>query len=165
MTDKQIAQFVINNGKTYKPAILPADIDRGNPGDCFDWVALQVTRHPEYKYVEGLANTPNDPSYYTLHAWLTDGEHAFDPTWMATDGDGVERAVPAHYIGIEIDINDVIRFLKVTGYKSLIANGHRAPELWHDIMGRTIGKMGLLKNTRKIEGYKPTLMIMDEYHD
>lgn len=145
MSEKNLAQFIINNGHTYTPALLPADIERGKVGDCFDWCALQASKNKQYKYVEGLASTPDDPEFYTLHAWLTDGDKAFDPTWQAFDNDGVQHPVPSHYFGIEIDIYDVHRFMKATGYKSLLANGHRAPELWHDIMGRTIGRMGIIK--------------------
>lgn len=115
--------------KTYTPALLPGRIKRGPVGMCFDICALTCMRQREFTYVEGLATDPSDPDNVILHAWVTDGVHAFDPTWDAIDDDGLHHPVPSLYQGIEMDIMLVAKFMKTTGYQCVIANHHRAPEL------------------------------------
>lgn len=126
---KKDVKLIITRGKTYKPALLPLNIERGKLSECFDWCALQAMKHPEYSYVEGLASNPEDPENYILHAWLTDGVHAYDPTWQATKGID-EKPVPSHYIGIEMPTLKVLMFMQATGYQGVIANRWRAPKLW-----------------------------------
>lgn len=127
-------------GQEFTPALLPADIPRGPVGTCFDWNALQCARlYPKYQYVEGIATNPEDPKKWVLHAWLTDGENAFDPTWMATrDADGKEFPVPSRYIGIIMPIHDVATFMRMTEYQGVLANRHRAPEIVKNILGVSI---------------------------
>jgi hypothetical protein len=40
---------------------------------------------------------------------------------------------PFHYIGIEIDIHTVHKFMKLTGYQGILGNRHRAPEFWKQL--------------------------------
>lgn len=135
MTDRQIANFVLKYGKQYTPAVLPADIQRGEPGKCFDWCAATAAKsyrfqNGRYRYVEGIASIPGEPENFTNHAWLTDGIHAFDPTWMSTDKDDVEHPVPSYYIGVEMDILDVGEFMVTTEYQGIMYNSWRSPEIW-----------------------------------
>lgn len=125
-----IRGIVSKQGIQYKPALLPKDIERGQPGDCFDWCMMQVLNNRDYRYVEGVAQDPTDPSNWVYHAWLTDGVHAFDPTWQAVDNNGIEHAVPTIHVGIEFDIKEVAEFVSVTEYKAVLANKWRAPELF-----------------------------------
>lgn len=133
--DDSTRTLVVMWGKKYKPAILPADIKRGKLGMCFDWCALQTAElNPKYRYVEGIASSPEDNNQWILHAWMTDGVHAFDPTWSATqDFSGKEVPMPSEYIGIEFNIFQVFNFMKLTGYQGLLANRWRAPEFWDSI--------------------------------
>lgn len=139
---KETANFirgvVTKRGKHYKPALLPAGIKRGRPGDCFDWCMIQAMQHPEYRYVEGLAQDPDDLENFVYHAWLTDGKHAFDPTWMAIDNNGKEREMPIMYLGIELDMMEVAKFVSATEYKAVLANHWRAPELSKPMIERFI---------------------------
>lgn len=114
--------------KVYIPAPLPVEIERGPVGKCFDWSALQAAKlHPKYKYVEGIAEIEGQ---WGLHAWLSDGIQAFDPTW-AVYRDGVEtrEAPPAKYIGIEMDIKKVAKFMTTTKYQGVLGNYWRNPTL------------------------------------
>lgn len=138
-TKKLVRQY----GKEYTSAVLPADIKRGPPTKCFDWCALQAAlfsknrKDGKYRYVEGFAADP-ETGHWILHAWLTDGEHAFDPTWLAFyDSDNKEAPLPTYYYGIEIPITSVWRFMKKTGYQSLLGNRWRDPELVDTILERT----------------------------
>lgn len=130
-----IAKVVLAHGKTYKPALLPDNLLRGPVGQCFDWCALESVKHPEYRYVEGLASSPEDEDDYLVHAWLTDGTHAFDPTWHA-DVAGVEKPMPAHYIGIEFTRTELLTFMRSTGYQGVLANHWRNIPLWLKILDR-----------------------------
>lgn len=122
--------LILSKGKQYTPALLPADIPRGKLHDCFDHCAIAAAKNfRKYKYVEGLARHPLKPEEWILHAWLTDGTHAFDPTWQCFDQDKVEQPVPTIYIGLEIDLLALANFMKVTGYKSIFANAWRNPAL------------------------------------
>lgn len=133
-TDRQIATLVVKRGKFYRSSVLPKDIPRGDVGICFDWCALQAAKNRKYRYVEGLASNPENPEDWLLHAWLTDGENAYDPTWSAKDDDGVEHPVPSQYLGIEMDIEKVANFMTTTGYQGVIANHYRNEQIWKEIL-------------------------------
>mgnify|MGYP001606830667 CR=1 FL=1 len=45
------------------------------------------------------------------------------------DKDNNERAVPTRYVGIEMNMRGVAKFLKEVGYKGVLANAWRNPEL------------------------------------
>ncbi len=134
-----IMSLLSKYGREYRRAVLPKDINRGPTGKCFDWCALQAAAHHKqggkYRYVEGIASDPERPGEWILHAWLTDGIHAFDPTWAAIhDVTGKEVPIPARYIGIEMPILKVARFMNITGYQSAIGNHWRAPGPFEDIL-------------------------------
>lgn len=130
--DRTTKIIVLQLGQEYEPAVLPSDIPRGQVGNCFDWCALQTAKlHPKYGYVEGIVSNPENPKEWVLYGWMTDGVHAFDPTWNAIkDVTGKEVPMPSVYIGIGFDIRAVRDFIKLTGYQGILANRKRAPELW-----------------------------------
>jgi hypothetical protein len=125
--DLQTARRIQKFGKEYKPALLPPDLRRGRVGWCFDDSIIQLTDEKlrqKYRYVEGIArSTPDEP--LTLHAWLTDGIHAYDPTWWAFGLQNEPRVVPGFYLGIEMPALDVMRFMSATTYQGVISNGWR----------------------------------------
>lgn len=125
-----IVEWLKKNGKLYTPALCPADIKRGSVGECFDQSTV-VALDGKYHYVEGIALRPGTEDDWILHAWLTDesGKLAYDPTWRAYGPDTLERAVPTTYIGVEMPIEDVARFMLSTRYASLFANAWRMPDL------------------------------------
>lgn len=133
---EQLAIRLLEIGKHYEPALLPKGIKRWPIGRCFDACLMTALEHPELRYVEGVAmcyvkgrNRKKLRGQWILHAWLTDGEHAYDPTWKALDPEGNEQPMPAVYIGVEMDARAVADFCVETEYAGVIANRHRAPEL------------------------------------
>lgn len=122
----ELILFFMKHGKQYTPALLPADIKRGAVGTCFDTSAVNALDR-KYRYVEGIAMSPR--SYdWILHAWLTDGERAYDPTWRALNAQGEEVPVPSAYVGVELEIEAVAGFMLSTEYASVLANAWRDPE-------------------------------------
>lgn len=136
LLDNDTMQLIHKLGREYKPALLPADVTRGRVGWCFDDCAIRALQSKgKYRYVEGLAVTVRSPEP-RLHAWLTDGENAFDPTWMAMKDDtGEEFPIPGAYLGIEMPIELVAKFMVDTGYQGVLANRHRLPALVEEILG------------------------------
>lgn len=136
--DRTTKKIVLIMGKEYEPALLPADIPRGKEGNCFDWCALQTAKlFPKYQYVEGITTNPEHPDEWVLHAWMTDGTHAFDPTWNAIqDYSGKEVPMPSAYCGIAFNMRDVRDFMTETGYQGILANRARDIELWKRIKKR-----------------------------
>ena len=113
-------------GKSYTPALLPSDIIRGKLGFCFDTsVMVAFTSRGKYRYVEGMAQDPAQDGKWILHGWVTDGVHAFDPTWQALDDNGNQQILPVEYIGIELPMAEVLRFMRKTGYQGVLANQAR----------------------------------------
>ena len=161
--DNGTLQIIAIKGKEYKPAPLAEDIEDGPTGLCFDWCALQAAKsrrfqNGKYRYVEGMATDP-DTGAWILHAWLTDGEHAFDPTWPVIDSKGqVVRNVapPCRYIGIELDIRAVHKFMKKTGYQGVLANRWRWPDF-----ARTV----IFGIEPKMQGVHADLVIIDDMTD
>lgn len=122
-----IVKFIKKNGRLYTPAITPKDITRGAIGECFDTSAANALEE-KYIYVEGIALRPGTENEWILHAWLTDGKMAYDPTWKA-DFQGQEIPVPTTYLGIPMAIKDVAKFMLETRYASIFANAFRNPKL------------------------------------
>lgn len=119
----------MKHGKQYIPALPPKSMHRGIVGDCFDICLVNALTNPALRYVEGMAMNPKVEGEWILHAWLTDGEHAFDPTWKAFTEDNEEVPLPTYYIGFEMETPKVAAFVKATGYKSVVDNSWRNPEL------------------------------------
>lgn len=133
---EKIIEKVLIHGKTYQPAMLPNELQgrRGRVGDCFDHT-LVVSLTTEYKYVEGIAKRPTTGDW-VLHAWLTDGQHAFDLTWgVEFRKGGVLFPLPTEYIGIEIDKEGVVDFLRAVKYKSVLHNGWRDEQRSEKLLG------------------------------
>lgn len=124
---EELIMYIVERGKEYAPALCPDDIHRGAVGSCFDTSTVNALEK-KYRYVEGVVTHPKTGEP-VLHAWLTDGIRAYDPTWRAFDNDGKEIPVPTEYIGIEMPIEDVARFMLSTKYASILANAWRNPEL------------------------------------
>jgi hypothetical protein len=96
-----------------------------------------VASNGKYQYVEGIASDPTNHSWI-LHAWLTDGIHAFDPTWSYYDEKNERRVnlqLPSAYVGIIMPINKVVDFMRATTYQGVIPNRHRAPLLAKELIG------------------------------
>lgn len=127
---RQILRIVITHGKDYESALLPDDIEPGPLGQCYDWCFFQAVKNRKYRYVEGLAIDPRNGEVI-LHAWLTDGIYAFDPTWHALDEFDKKVPIPYDYLGIEMDILHVHAFMKSTGYQGVLGNRWRNPGLAH----------------------------------
>ncbi len=123
---------VLQHGRRYIPAAPPADLKDFPPGKCFDgaWMNAYLT-DGRYTYVEGLALNPDTHDEWIHHAWVTDGVHAYDPTWHRTvNATGEKLAVTTVYIGIPMDMMAVARFVKGTnGYVSVMGNRHRNKKL------------------------------------
>ena len=121
----------MSKGKSYIPAIAPKHLERGKVGDCFDTCVLAAVRHG-VKYVEGAARNPLTKEWI-LHAWVTDGVHAWDLTWQANIN-GVEQPVPTEYIGLEMDTRLVVDFMRATKYKGILDNAWRDLERVNKIL-------------------------------
>lgn len=120
----RIINFLEQHGKRYKPALCPEFIERGKVGECYEMSLAMAYINKQVRYVEGIAVAP-DTKEWILHAWVTDGEHAYDPTWRAFNGDKHEVPVPTVYIGIELDTDLSLEFFVSTGYKGIFANYKR----------------------------------------
>lgn len=118
----ELGTWIVQNGRSYVPAICPDDIQRGPCGLCFDTSILNAYR-TGYRYVEGMAFMRTQ-GFFALHAWVTDGTHAYDPTWRAYK-DKVEVPMPTVYIGVELDTARVVEFMSKTDYSGVIANAWR----------------------------------------
>lgn len=134
----EIEAMINRYGKSFTPALCPPDITRGPGGACFEISLINILLSDKYTYVEGKArrSTTGD---WVGHAWLTDGVHAFDPTWMGvsidrnTDDGQVEKAElsphPGPYFGIPMPRRFVLGFHGATGgYCGVLWNRHLAPK-------------------------------------
>lgn len=127
-------ELVFQHGKKYQSALLPPDIQTGPVGMCFDWSMLECMRLKErYRYVEGLAKDPEDKKW-ELHAWLTDGIHAFDATWHGRRPLKPGTHPKTKYIGIEMPLLSVILFVKATQYQGVIPNREKYPYTLQQIL-------------------------------
>jgi len=125
---KEHMEYIVDKGIEFIPELLPVDIKRHPIGTCFDACAIEAINNRKYSYVEGICKPINGD--WTLHAWLSDGSHAFDPTWQTIDNrTGKEIPFAGVYIGIEMDVIEVAKFMKETGYQGVIANRWRNEEL------------------------------------
>lgn len=130
------AQKIIHEkGKRHYSATLPKEIPRGPVGDCFDWCIVVALKFPQYEYVEGIVYNPIAKKWI-YHAWLTDGTHAFDPTWKAVNDDGAEIPLHMmHYIGVQMDKTKVADFMRETEYKAVLKNYWRNKDLARAAVG------------------------------
>jgi hypothetical protein len=119
-----VEQYLLKHGTRYTPIVPPEDVIRGKLGTCFDTSILNAIVGGKYRYVEGMAFS-RTMGVWCLHAWLTDGEHAIDPTWRAYDN-GEEMPMPTVYIGIELETKAVAKFMLATEYQGVIANAWRS---------------------------------------
>ena len=130
---EEILEYVKRYGKKYVPAVRPADLPLMEMHKCFDnCVAAALKLKGKYKYVEGFAVDPTT-GHYLAHAWLSDGIHAFDLTWAAFM-QGEEMPVPTEYVGIELNIEAVVKFMRETTYCAVLINNWRAKDLAEEAM-------------------------------
>lgn len=120
----RILNYLETYGKHYKPAICPGFIKHGKVGECYDTSLAMAYINKQVRYCEGIALRP-DTKEWVLHAWVTDGEYAYDPTWRAFDNEKHEVPIPTTYIGIEIETDLALDFFVSTGYKGILANYKR----------------------------------------
>lgn len=132
-SDKDVYEFMLKHGKRYIPRLLPHDIPRGKFAHCFDNCA-KVALDRKYRYVEGVAQNPKTGEWI-MHAWLTDGKYAYDPTWKAYDDAGQEIPFPSLYIGREMEVERVAAFMMQTQYAGIFPNAHRAPRAAREAIG------------------------------
>jgi hypothetical protein len=88
--------FVLRHGKVYAPRPMPPEMWTGAPKHCYG-NSIILAAKDGFHYVEGFA-IPNFEEKVVMtfeHAWCTDGQFAFDPTWFNPG-----RA----YIGVEFSI-------------------------------------------------------------
>ena len=130
--DKKLEKIILEKGKNYIPKLAPKNIKRGKVGDCFDTSIIAALKH-NLKYVEGMARNPHTGEWI-LHAWVSDGVHAFDLTWYAENAYGEMFAVQTEYVGVEMDTMLVCDFMKATGYKSVFNNAWRDQERANKIL-------------------------------
>lgn len=142
MTDQELINRILLQGRQYQSALLPKGVTRGPIGKCFDITLLNAMHNRSLRYVEGVAMTyagtdklAKLKGRWILHAWLTDGTHAFDPTWRALDPQGNEVAMPTAYVGIEMDTMAVAHFVLTTKYSGVLANADKNPELAREAVG------------------------------
>jgi hypothetical protein len=143
MPEEPLLNRILQDGKQYEPALLPKGVARGKVGKCFDTCLIEALKNPKLRYVEGVAmcyagkdQLEKLKGTWILHAWLTDGKHAYDPTWLARDGEEKEQPMPAVYVGFEMDTEAVARFVHATEYAGVLANEHRAPALAQKAYGK-----------------------------
>lgn len=127
---EEIDDFTIRtiekHGKEYEPALLPYDIKRGEFGNCYYNCFMQrVELGGKYDYVEGFAIAKG---FIYLHAWLTDGKYAFDPTYIAFDQGQNEIALRVVYIGVPFERHASSAYILKNKYFGLFANRHRTPK-------------------------------------
>lgn len=138
----QIKYLIRTYGEHFNPKLCPADIVRGRIGDCYDTCVLNTLRNEhKYRYVEGIA-TPADGKP-RLHAWLTDGIHAFDPTWFSLDNKTGKEVIPdekhrTQYVGVSFEPRDVWRFVQRTGNKGIFVNISVARILFMEILHNAV---------------------------
>lgn len=85
--------FLLRHGKWYNPLPYPSPMWHGTPRTCFGNAIILATLCPQLHYAEGYAECV--AGFPVHHAWCTDGENVFDPTWD-TPGEcyfGVEFSV------------------------------------------------------------------------
>lgn len=93
-----IGDFLLRHGKWYEATEYPREMWEGVMGSCYGNAMIVAASEPRYRYVEGYA-CPVDTGFPVHHAWVTDGVHAFDPTW------GPEwKMEGSAYLGVEFSV-------------------------------------------------------------
>jgi hypothetical protein len=78
---RTLPEFVLQYGWWYEPSVLPKQIARGTPQECFNNATFLTVEDDSLIYCEGYALFRSD-SEPRLHAWVTDGQgRAIDNTW------------------------------------------------------------------------------------
>jgi hypothetical protein len=95
--------YVLEHGREYPAAPLPADIERGEMKECFANAIFCTLRHG-YTYVEGFACRIEGTGmigFAIHHGWCVDADgNVVDPTW--------DNPTECEYYGIEFDVDWVI---------------------------------------------------------
>jgi hypothetical protein len=78
---RTLHEFVLQYGWWYEPSVLPKQIARGTPQECYKNATFLTVEDDALIYCEGYALFSTD-SAPRLHAWVTDGHGvAIDNTW------------------------------------------------------------------------------------
>lgn len=78
---RTLHEFVLQYGWFYEPSVLPPQIARGTPQECYSNAAFLTVEDDSLIYCEGYALFTKD-SAPRLHAWVTDGRGlVIDNTW------------------------------------------------------------------------------------
>jgi hypothetical protein len=94
-----VYRMVLDHGREYTPAPLPADIPRGTPKECFN-NAIRICDDDTLVYVEGYMLRPGVP-FLVHHAWCaTPDGTVVDPT--------IDAPETCAYYGIEFQLAWVI---------------------------------------------------------
>lgn len=90
---------VLEHGREFTAAPLPADVHRGEPKQCFN-NAIAICDDDERVYVEGYMLRPGVP-FLVHHAWcITPDDLVVDPT--------IEDPETCAYYGIEFQLDWII---------------------------------------------------------
>lgn len=85
--------FILHYGYEFT-LVVPDDLERGMPGNCFGNAAHYVVMHDGFHYCEGYATSHKLPLPIP-HAWVVDDDgHAVDPTWRYAEGEASYFGVP-----------------------------------------------------------------------
>lgn len=137
-----ILKFLLKYGKEYTLAPLPTDIPKSKRGYCYERCMALAIKNKKYTYVEGIG-IDKSPEYegsneYLMHAWLTDGVHAYDPTWARRNGKELYYAPVSKYFGIEIPTKYIDSFLDESqpfGALSFLLDKKYARDTYMEFMG------------------------------
>lgn len=92
---------ILEHGREFTAAPLPADIERGTPRECFQ-NCLNIADDVNLIYCEGFAIRP-ELGMLIHHAWCIDpeSEEVVDPTW--------DRPEECKYFGIDLQMSWMIQ--------------------------------------------------------
>jgi hypothetical protein len=105
-----VNDFILREGKVWRPAALPAHVSKGKQNYCF-MNALNLAADTGFTYVEGVAASV----FPTMHAWCVDENGVVvDPTWRD----------PANslYYGVAFRLDYVLETVGERGYYGIIEN-------------------------------------------
>lgn len=128
---KYIEDILEKKWRHFTPKELPEGLDRYELWNCYDASVMTVLRNQDKKlfYCEWIATVTRTGERY-LHAWVSDGEYAYDPTWrVELQGEVVSSRGHIEYFGIMMWKQEVWEFMLDTNHKAILANRNKNKEL------------------------------------